>query len=88
MKNEIIINLRAFPVTAHDHRTDKEVHIIVPVAKHQLQAAQIVGQSSKELIERLCERQGYTVLDVGKPVKRAVTLDLLALFMQGGEAGA
>lgn len=24
MKNEIILNLRAFPVTAHDHRTGQE----------------------------------------------------------------
>lgn len=88
MKNEIILNLRAFPVTAHDHRTGQEAQIIVTVAKNQLQAAQIVGQSSKELIERLCDRQGYTVLEIGKPIKRAVSLDLGALFMQGGEAEA
>ncbi len=87
MKNEIILNLRAFPVTAHDHRTGQEAQIIVTVAKNQLQAAQVVGQSSKELIERLCDRQGYSVLEIGKPIKRAVTVDLLALFMQSGEAG-
>lgn len=85
MKNEIVLNLRAFPVTAHDHRTGQEVQIIVPVAKNQLQAAQIVGESSKELIERLCDREGYTVLEIGKPIKRAVALDLWALFMQGGQ---
>jgi len=90
MKNEIILNLRQFPVLVYDSRKDigTEETIVVTVAKNQLQAAQIVGQSSKELIERLCDRQGFTVLDIGKPVKRAVTVDLLALFMQGGEVGA
>jgi len=88
MKNEITLHLRAFPVTAHDHRTGQAVHIIVPVTKDQLRAAQVVGESSKELVERLCERQGYSVLEIGKPIKRAATLDLWALFMQGGEAGA
>ena len=59
MKNEIILNLRQFPGLAHDHRTGTEEAIVVTVTKHQLQAATIVGQSSKELIERLCDRQGY-----------------------------
>lgn len=76
MKNEIILNLRQFPVLAHDHRTGKEEAIVVTVTKHQLQAAQIVGQSSKELIEHLCDRQGYTVFEIGKPDKVAVTVDL------------
>lgn len=76
MKNEIVLNLRQFPVTAHDHQDGQEKTIIVTVTKDQLKAAQIVGQSSKELIERLCERQGYTVMEIGKPFKVAVTVDL------------
>lgn len=100
MKNEIILNLRQFPVLAHDHRDGQEKRITVTVAKNQLQAAQIVGQSSKELIERLCDRQGYSVLEIGKPYKVAVTVDLDKLVEQkeeqdkwnylhgiGGEAG-
>lgn len=101
MKNEITITGRVFPVAAHCHRTGEEVHITVPVTKDQLRAAQIVGQSSKELIERLCDRQGYTVLEIGKPSKVAVTVDLDKLVEQqeeqakynylygigGGEAG-
>lgn len=59
MKNEITLNLRVFPVLAIDHRTGTEEAITVPVTKQQLQAAQIVGQSSTELIERLCSRQGF-----------------------------
>lgn len=101
MKNEIVLNLRQFPVLAHDHRDGQEKHITVTVAKNQLQAAQIVGQSSKELIERLCDRQGYTVFEIGKPSKVAVAVDLDKLVEQheeqakynylygagGGEAG-
>ena len=67
MKNEVILNLRQFPVVAHDHRTGNEEAIVVTVTKHQLQAAQIVGQSSTELITRLCERQGYTPGNTCKP---------------------
>lgn len=85
MKNEIILNLRQFPVIAHDHRDGQEKHIVVTVAKNQLQAAQIVGQSSKELIERLCDRQGYTVLEIGKPSKVAVTADLDKLIEEQEE---
>lgn len=85
MKSEIVLHLRQFPVLAHDHRTGQEEAITVTVAKQQLQAAQIVGQSSKELIERLCEKQGYTVIEIGKPDKLAVTLDLDKLVEQHEE---
>ena len=85
MKNEIILNLRQFPVIAHDHRTGTEETIVVTVTKHQLQAAQIVGQSSTELIEHLCDRQGYTVFEIGKPDKVAVTVDLDKLMEQHEE---
>lgn len=102
MKNEITLHLRQFPVLAHDHRTGREEAITVTVTKDQLRAAQLVGQSSKELIERLCDRQGYSILEIGRPSKIAVTVDLDKLVEQheeqakydylyglgGGEAGA
>lgn len=87
MKNEITIHVRVFPVVAHDHRTGNEVAITVPVTKEQLRAAGVVGQSSKELIERLCERQGYTVIEIGIPDKHSIILDLGELVKQyGGDA--
>ena len=76
MKNEIILTLRQFPVLAHDHRTGQEEAITVTVTKDQLRAAQIVGQSSKELVERMLDRQGYTVIEIGIPDKLTITLDL------------
>lgn len=85
MKNTITIYVRNFPVLAHDHRTGEEKEIMVPVTKGQLQAAQIVGQSSKELIERLCERQGYTVIEIGRPDKHAIPINLEELVRQYAE---
>ena len=76
MTNQINLTLRQFPVVAHDHRTGKEEAITVTVTRDQLRAAGVVGQSSKELIERLCERQGYTVIEIGQPDKVTVTVDL------------
>lgn len=85
MLNPIFITVRQFPVLAHDHRVGKEVSITVPVTKEQLRAAQLVGQSSTELIERLCERQGYTVIEIGTPDKVTVTVDLDKLVEQQEE---
>ena len=76
MKNEIALHLRQFPVLAHDHRAGEVEAITITLAKQQLQAAQIVGQSSKELIERLCDRQGYSVIEIGTPDRHTVILDL------------
>ena len=91
MKNTITITVRNFPVLAHDHRTGKEEAITVPVTKEQLRAAQLVGQSSNELIERLCEKQGYSVIEIGIPDKLSIPLNLEALVKQyeeHQEAGA
>ena len=85
MKNEITLHLRQCPVLAHDHRAGQEEAITVTVTKDQLRAAHIVGQSSKELIERLCDRQGYTVIEIGKPDKLTVTVDLDKLVEQHEE---
>ena len=85
MKNTLTITVRTFPVVAHDHRTGKEEAITVTVTRDQLRAAGVVGQSSKELIERLCERQGYTVIEIGTPDKVTVTVDLDKLVEQQEE---
>ena len=84
MKNKITITVRNFPVLAHDHRTGKEEAITVPVTKEQLRAAQLVGQSSKELIDR----QGYTVIEIGQPDKLSMNIDLEELVKQYEERQA
>ena len=80
MTNTINLTLRQFPVVAHDHRTGKEADITVVLTKEQLRAAQVVGQSSKELIERICDRQGYEVMEIGTPDKQTATIDLYKLY--------
>lgn len=76
MKNEITIQLRVFPLVVRDKQTGVERIESIVLTKGQLQAAQICGQSSKELIERLCDRQGVQAVDIGKPERRELTLDL------------
>ena len=76
MKNEIIIQARTFPVTVRDQRTGEQREDLLTLDKRQLQAAQLVGQSSNELIFRIYNRQGFYVLNIGKPIKREVRVDL------------
>lgn len=76
MTTQLTINVRAFPVKVHDHNTGEEREELLVLDKSQLQAAQIVGQSSKELIHRLCDRAGLTVLEIGKAEKREITVNL------------
>lgn len=81
---EMTMHLRRFAVTVQDERTGETSETHITISKGQLQAAQAVGQSSKELIYRHYNRQGYTVLQVGKAEKRAVVVELDRLFQ--GEA--
>lgn len=80
MKNVIKIEVRQFPVTIKSHATGGSKNDTIVISKEQLQAAQIVGQSSKELISRLYEREGFTVLDIGKAEKKTISLNLGALW--------
>ena len=79
MKNEITIQVRTYPVTIRDQRTGDQREDLLPLDKRQLQAAQLVGQSSNELIFRLYNRQGFRVLNIGKPIKREVHVDLASV---------
>lgn len=81
MKTAFSIQVRAFPVKVHDHHTGAERSELVVLTKEQLQACQIVGQSSKELIQRICERSGLSVLDIGTPEKREISMNLEELYM-------
>lgn len=76
MNIESIIKISAlrFPVTIDkDDSTD-----IIPVilTKEQLRAAQTIGESSKEVIHRICGRKGYKVVDIGKPERRTFEINL------------
>ena len=76
MNNVINITVRVFPVTIMDERTREVSAESIVLTRQQLQAAQLIGESSKELIHRLYNRQGYRVADIGKPIKRTISIDL------------
>lgn len=82
MRTYYNINLRRFDVRIRDNRTGEVTEDTITLTKHQLTAAQVVNQSSKELIHRTYNRAGYTVLDIGKARKAEATLDLEGLFME------
>lgn len=79
MKTELSIHLRAFRVRVSDPNHAERDELIV-LDKQQLQAAQLVGQSSKELICRVCEKAGVSVLEIGKAEKHTIVLDLEELY--------
>ena len=79
MKNEITLQVRTYPVTIRDQRTGEQREDLLTLDKRQLQAAQLVGQSSNELIFRIYNRQGFYVLNIGKPIKREVRVDLASV---------
>lgn len=76
-----IVNISAlrFPVTvqAGENGTDT---IPVILTKEQLNAAQLTGQSSKELIRRICDCMGYKVLDIGKADRKTFEINLSEMW--------
>jgi len=79
MRTTYTIPVRVFPVKVRDERTGEELTDSIVLDKPRLQAAQLVGQSSKELIFALYNRRGFRVLEIGKARKTAVTVDLSAI---------
>lgn len=74
------LTIRAFPVKIEDERTGEVHSDTIVLDKQRLQAAQLIGESSKEIIQRIYHRQGYKVLDVGKPDKLTVKMNLDRIY--------
>lgn len=80
MKTNITIEARRFPVTLRDERTGEVSQDYIVLDKAQLQACGVVGESSKELIQRICNRRGFWVLEIGTPERRSIDLNLEDLW--------
>jgi hypothetical protein len=80
MKTTTTLVLRRFPVVVRDNRTGNVLRDTVVLDKDTLNAAQLVGQSSKELIYRMYNRNGAKVLEIGKPERANVTVILDEVF--------
>lgn len=80
MKTYQQIHLRRFDVRIRDNRTGEEHEDVIVLSKDMLQAAQLCGQSSRELIYQAYNRECFAVLDIGRANKATAALDLLGLF--------
>ena len=87
MKTNISIEARRFPVTLRDERTGEIIQSSIILDKQRLQAAQLVDQSSKELIHRFYNRQGFRLLEIGTPERRSLNLSLEDLWDLSDSAG-
>lgn len=79
------LQLRAFKVKIFDNRTLETKMDVIVFDKSVLQAAQLLGESSDNLIKKHYNRQGYTVIETVEVIKREAQLNLLKLFETGGE---
>lgn len=80
MKTYIKISIRVFLVKIRDERTGLTSGDTIFLEKPRLQAAQTVGMDSNELIRRIYSQQGYKVVEIGKPLKTDVSIDLKEIY--------
>lgn len=78
MNTVITIAVNAFVVTIKDERTGSVSTDTLVLTRGQLRAAHTVGMSSKELIHRIFNRQGYHVLEIGECTKLKIPVDVYA----------
>lgn len=76
MNVNVKIEVRRFPVDIRDERTGVVSRDYIILDKPMLHAAQMVGQGSKEIIWHFYNRQGFRVLEIGKPEKRSINISL------------
>lgn len=85
---KIEIHLLRFYVLVWDPEKEKSREEPITLTKDQLRAAGLIGLSSKEIINRMCERRGLQVLEIGKAERRTVAFNLDALWDNCCEQGA
>lgn len=85
MKTEIKIPVRVYAVQIKDTRTGKLLTDTIVLEKSRIQAAALFNMGDEDIICRTYNRHGYRVLEIAKPFKMVLTVDLLELF---GEQGA
>lgn len=81
MKTEIKIPVRAYPVELKDTRTGERITDTIVLEKSRLQAGAMFDLGDEDIICRIYNRQGYRVLEIGKPQKMELTVDLAQLYL-------
>lgn len=81
MLNKIELHLREYPVTLRDERTGEVFKMGVIIEKGTLEAAGRVGLSDRDLIHQHCNKRGFWVLEIFKPKKKTVTINLADVYI-------
>lgn len=76
MTTEIKIPVRVYPVTLKDTRTGKVTKDKIVLEKARLQAGALFDLGDENIIYRIYNRQGYRVLEIEKPQKIELIIDL------------
>ena len=76
MKTEMKIQTRVYPVELKDARTGERFSDTIALEKSRIQAAALFDMGDEDIIYRIYNRKGYRVLEIGKPEKIELTIDL------------
>ena len=82
MKTEIKIPVRAYQVELKDARTGERSTDTIVLEKSRIQAAALFDLGDEDIIYRIYNRQGYRVLEIGKPKKVELTVDLEQIYRE------
>lgn len=85
---KIEIHLLRFYVRVWDPEKEENREESITLTKDQLRAAGLIGMSSKEIVNRMCEWWGLQVLEIGKAERRTIAFNLNALWDNCVEQGA
>lgn len=80
MKTEIKIPVRGYQVTLKDTRTGEVMEDTIVLEKSRLQAGALFELGDEDIIYRIYNRKGYRVLDISKPRKVELAIDLEELY--------
>ena len=80
MKTAIKIPVRAYTVELKDARTGERITDTIVLEKSRLQAGALFDLGDEDIICRIYNRQGFRVLEIGKPVKVDLNLDLTEMY--------
>lgn len=81
MKTEIKIPVRGYQVTLKDTRTGEVMEDTIVLEKSRLQAGALFDLGDEDNIYRIYNRKGYRVLEIGKPHKVELTIDLKKAYV-------
>lgn len=80
MKTAIKIPVRAYTVELKDTRTGECITDTIVLEKSRIQAGALFDLGDEDIIRRTYNRQGYRVLEIGKPDKLDLPVDLTELY--------